>query len=56
VLPDADLEIALNVAERVRRIVSAKPFDAGARLGPLPVTVSLGVALIESQTILSTTS
>src|SRR5205823_7984507 len=48
VLPDTGMEIAVRVAERIRRIVSAKPFDAGARLGPLPVTVSLGVALIES--------
>ena len=47
VLPDAGMDIALKVAERIRRIVSAKPFDAGARSGPLGVTVSLGVALIE---------
>jgi two-component system cell cycle response regulator len=48
VLPDAGMEIALKVAERIRRIMSAKPFDAGARAGPLAITVSLGVSLIES--------
>jgi two-component system cell cycle response regulator len=48
VLPDAGMEIALKVAERIRRVVAAKSFDAGARSGPLPITVSLGVALIES--------
>jgi two-component system cell cycle response regulator len=48
VLPDAGMDISLKVAERIRRVVSAKPFDAAARMGPLLVTVSLGVALIES--------
>jgi two-component system cell cycle response regulator len=48
ILPDTGMDVALKVAERIRRTVSAKPIDAGARSGPLPVTVSLGVALIES--------
>jgi two-component system cell cycle response regulator len=48
VLPDAGMEVALKVAERIRRVVGAKPFCAGARSATLHVTVSLGVALIES--------
>ena len=48
ILPDTGMDVALKVAERIRRTVSAKPIEAGARLGPLPITVSLGVALIES--------
>jgi two-component system cell cycle response regulator len=48
VLPDAGMDVALKVAERIRRVVGAKPFTAGPRSGALHVTVSLGVALIES--------
>jgi two-component system cell cycle response regulator len=48
VLPDAGMEIAIKVAERIRRVVSAKPFETGVGSGSLGVTVSLGVALIES--------
>jgi two-component system cell cycle response regulator len=48
VLPSTDRAVALKVAERLRRSVSAKPFNAGARAGPLPVTISVGIASLES--------
>ena len=31
ILPDTGMDVALKVAERIRRTVSAKPIDAGAR-------------------------
>ena len=31
----------------MRRSISGKPFNVGARTGPLTVTVSIGVAAIE---------
>ena len=48
VLPSTDRAVALKVAERLRRSVSAKPFNAGARAGPLPITISVGIASLES--------
>jgi two-component system, cell cycle response regulator len=48
VLPSTDRAVALKVAERLRRSVSAKPFNAGARAAPLPVTISVGIASLES--------
>jgi two-component system, cell cycle response regulator len=43
ILPDADAEVLLELAERCRRIIADRPFPLPG--GPaLPVTVSLGVA------------
>src|SRR5262245_10415716 len=44
VLPATDRTVALKVAERLRRSVSGRPFNVGARPGPLPITVSAGTA------------
>ncbi len=49
VLPNTDTEVATKIADRMRRSISGKPFDVGAKNGPLTVTVSIGVAAIESQ-------
>jgi two-component system cell cycle response regulator len=47
VLPDTDKAVALRVGERMRKLVGAKPFSAGAKSGPLTITVSIGVASFE---------
>jgi two-component system cell cycle response regulator len=49
VLPNTDTEVATKIADRMRRSISGKRFDVGAKNGPLTVTVSIGVAAIESQ-------
>jgi two-component system cell cycle response regulator len=50
VLPSTDRAVALKVAERLRRSVSARPFNTGARSGLLPITISVGIASLESPT------
>ncbi len=46
VLPGTDLHIAEKIAERMRKGISAKLFNAGAA-APINITVSIGVAAIE---------
>jgi two-component system, cell cycle response regulator len=46
-LPEADVAAACKVAERLRRVVHDGPFDAGADLKPLSLTVSIGVASLK---------
>lgn len=48
-MPDTDFRQAQNVAERVRTSVAERPFDIGTER-PLEVTVSVGLALNESET------
>jgi len=48
VLPGTELQVGFTVAERLRRIIAAVPFDVGASSGPLAITVSIGVAGYES--------
>ena len=47
VLPNTNAEMAAKIADRMCRSVSAKPFNVCARTGPLPITVSIGVAAVE---------
>jgi two-component system cell cycle response regulator len=47
-LPDTDHQVAYKVAERLRRAVGGKPFNGGAKAGNLTVTVSIGLAELES--------
>jgi two-component system cell cycle response regulator len=47
VLPNINAEAAAKIADRMCRGVSGKPFNVGARSGPLAVTVSIGVAAVE---------
>jgi diguanylate cyclase (GGDEF)-like protein len=42
ILPETGLEAAANVAERLRAVVEAQPFDANSE--PIRITVSIGVA------------
>jgi two-component system cell cycle response regulator len=46
-LPDTDMRAACEVAERLRRAVDGKPFEGGAKPGPLSLTISVGVAARE---------
>ena len=47
VLPNTNAEVAAKIADRMCRNISAKPFNVGARNGPLTITVSIGVAVVE---------
>jgi two-component system cell cycle response regulator len=47
-LPDTDVKGACDVAERLRHAVHAKRFNGGAKTGPLSLTISIGVAGLES--------
>jgi two-component system cell cycle response regulator len=47
VLPNTNAEVAGKIADRMCRNVSDKPFNVGARTGPLQITVSIGVAVVE---------
>ncbi len=44
VMPDAPLEAAGLVAERLRHRIADEPFPVAAPVGTIPVTISLGVA------------
>ena len=44
ILPETDIHVAFTIAERLRRTIGTKPFNAGAKSGPLAITASLGVA------------
>ena len=44
IMPDASLEVALRVAERLRAAVESHPVEGPT--GPLRVTISLGVAAV----------
>jgi two-component system cell cycle response regulator len=48
ILPETDLQVGFTVAERLRRTIAGKPFNAGAKHGPLSITVSIGVSAYES--------
>lgn len=50
VMPDAELDMAVNVAERVRSVVSEKPFMIGEDKMALEVTISVGVATTRDPT------
>ncbi len=47
-LPETDLKTGLEVAERVRSSIGDEPFDTEA--GPLPIRVSVGMALLADDT------
>jgi two-component system, cell cycle response regulator len=47
-LPDTDVTGACKVAERLRREVQDKPFKGGTSLAALSLTISIGVAGLES--------
>jgi len=47
VMPDAGLEAAVMVAERLRQQIGRDPFVVAGVDGPLPITISMGVASTE---------
>ena len=47
VLPDTDLKVAQLIAERLRKAICSKTFDAGDPAPNLPITVSIGIAEFE---------
>jgi two-component system cell cycle response regulator len=46
VLPATDLRVAEKIAERMRKAISAKPFNAGVSAA-INITVSIGIAALE---------
>jgi two-component system cell cycle response regulator len=48
VLPNTDAAVAAKIAERIRRLIASKPFNVGAKSGPLNVTISIGLSIIEA--------
>jgi two-component system cell cycle response regulator len=50
VMPDADVEVAVNVAERVRSLVADQPFLISGSDTRLEVTISVGVATTRDPT------
>ena len=50
VMPDADIEVAVAVAERVRALVADQKFAVSSDVGALAVTVSVGVATTRDPT------
>lgn len=47
VMPDADLNAALLVAERLRLRIAGEPFKVSAAVGQITVTISVGVAVTD---------
>jgi two-component system, cell cycle response regulator len=47
ILPDTGGELAEKIAERLRRAVALKPFNAGAKATALNVTISIGIASLD---------
>src|SRR5690606_10528919 len=50
VMPDADIEVALAVAERVRGLVADQAFTVSGGVPALAVTISVGVATTREPT------
>ena len=50
VMPDADVEVAVSVAERVRGLVAGQPFSISGESETLEVTISVGVATTRDPT------
>ena len=50
VMPDADVSVAVNVAERVLDLVAAQPFALSGEAETLDVTISIGVATTRDPT------
>ena len=49
-LPDTSAEVAARIGERLRDAVSCRPFNVGAKAGPLDVTISIGIAALDHGT------
>jgi two-component system cell cycle response regulator len=51
ILPDISKDMAVQVAERLRRGICDVPFKVSAPAGQIPVTLSIGAALIDGEDI-----
>jgi two-component system cell cycle response regulator len=49
VLPDISLDMAMQVAERLRVGIAREPFKTSSPHGPVPVSVSIGATLLEGE-------
>ncbi len=46
-MPDTDGSLALAVGERLRAMVASSPFSIGDTAGPITITVSVGVGMVD---------
>ncbi|MDF3024986.1 MAG: diguanylate cyclase domain protein [Alphaproteobacteria bacterium] len=51
VLPDISLDMAMQVAERLRIGIAREPFKTSSPHGPVPVSVSIGATLLVGEDI-----
>lgn len=47
VMPDCDIDMAVDVGERLRQRIAAAPFDVDGKGAPVPVTASVCVSALE---------
>ena len=50
-LPDISLDMAMQVAERLRVGIAREPFKTSSPHGPVPVSVSIGATLLVGEDI-----
>ena len=50
ILPATELHLAQKIAERIRKSIAGKPFNAGALSGSLNITVSVGLSTLAGST------
>jgi two-component system cell cycle response regulator len=50
ILPDISLDMAMQVAERLRVGIAREPFNTSSPHGPVSVSVSIGATMIEGET------
>jgi len=53
VLPDINLDMAMQVAERLRKGIGTKPFEVSSPQSPIKVTVSIGATMVSGMDNLS---
>ena len=51
ILPDISLDMAMQVAERLRAGIAKEPFKVSGPMGTMPVTVSIGASMIDGEDV-----
>ncbi len=51
ILPDISLDMAMQVSERLRNGIAREPFKVSGPMGTMPVTVSIGAAMINGEDV-----